>query len=309
MMPYRSTECTHLLLDESHSKVHPFGKQKRTDTNRAARASQRLGIRKPSPSRANAGPPKENVDMPTSSQPPSSEQDAQKGRNSGQAHRSRRWALGAIAVSAVGAGRLLPVFAQDEDDETTEAEDIEAPIQPNTVGELPTTGALRPGPIGMEPPALAPVQATQPTTIVIEQAGVDAEIETLHIVDGVMQNPTGPWVVSWYQETAELGSRGNVVLAGHINYWNVGDAVFANLADLTQGAEAVVSGEDNRPYRYAVEWVETFEVAELTSGTIQDVVGPTAESALTLITCGGEFDYASGEYLSRTVARALLIEE
>jgi hypothetical protein len=29
---------------------------------------------------------------------------------------------------------------------------------------------------------------------------------------------------------------------------------------------------------------------------------------LTLITCGGEFDYASGEYLSRRVVRASLVE-
>ncbi|MDP8909336.1 MAG: class F sortase, partial [Chloroflexota bacterium] len=121
-------------------------------------------------------------------------------------------------------------------------------------------------------------------------------------------NPTGPWVVSWYEETAQLGTRGNVVMAGHINYWNVGDAVFANLVELQQGAEVVVSGEDDRAYTYAVEWVETFEVAELTSGAIQEVVGPTPESVLTLITCGGEFDYVSGEYLSRTVARALLVE-
>jgi Sortase domain len=224
-----------------------------------------------------------------------------------RARHSRRWALAAIAVSAIGAGRLIPVIAQD-DDESTEDEDIEEPILPNTVGELPTTGALRPGPVGAEPPALGPVRAARPTTIVIEQAGIDAEVETLNIVDGVMQNPTGPWVVSWYEETAELGTRGNVVLAGHINYWNVGDAVFANLAELQSGTEVVLSGEDGRPYRYAVEWVETFEVAELTSGTLQEVVSPTPESVVTLITCGGEFDYASGEYLSRTVARALLVE-
>ncbi len=250
----------------------------------------------------------ENVDMPTSLLP----DDASRRSATAGDRRSRRWALGAIAVSALGAGRLLPTVAQDDGTATetaTETEtDVEAAIQPNTVGELPTTGASRPGPVGAEPPTLAPVRATRPSVIIIEQAGVDAEIETLHIVDGVMQNPTGPWVVSWYEETAQLGTRGNVVMAGHINYWNVGDAVFANLAELQQGAEVVVSGEDDRAYPYAVEWVETFEVAELTSGTIQEVVGPTPESALTLITCGGEFDYASGEYLSRTVARALLVE-
>lgn len=243
--------------------------------------------------------------MPTT--PPILTGDGDESR-AGSRRRTRRWALGFLAVSTIGASRVIPALAQDEDAEST-PKDEETSIQASTVGELPTTGALRPGPVGMEPPALASSQAARPVSIAIEQVSVDAEIETLHIVDGVMQNPTGPWVVSWYEETAELGERGNVVMAGHINYWNVGDAVFAQLAELQQGTEVVVSGEDDRSYTYAVEWVDTFEVEELTSGAIQDLVGRTPESALTLITCGGEFDYANGEYLSRTVARARLVEQ
>ncbi|MBA2277060.1 MAG: class F sortase [Chloroflexia bacterium] len=220
--------------------------------------------------------------------------------------RSRRWAIGILAAAAVGAGRLIPALAQDEEG-TPEAQ--ESSIQPSTVGELPTTGALRPGPVGMEPPAPASARAARPVSLQIEVVGVDAEVETLNIVDGVMQNPTGPWVVSWYEETSGLGVRGNVVMAGHIDYWNVGPAVFYELANLEGGTEVIVSGEDDRAYTYAVETVETYELAELTSGAIQELVGRTPESFLTLITCGGEFDYASGEYLSRTVARARLVEE
>ena len=224
--------------------------------------------------------------------------------------RTRRWALGVLGASLVGAARLVPTLAQEQGEgaaSTPEAE--EEAIQPSTVGELPTTGALRPGPVGMEPPAPASSQAATPASLQIEALGVDAEVETLNIVDGVMQNPTGPWVVSWYEETAGLGARGNVVMAGHIDYWNVGPAVFYELASLEPGAEVIVSGEDERTYTYAVEWVDTIELEELTSGAIQDLVGRTPDSVLTMITCGGEFDYASGEYLSRTVARAKLVEE
>ncbi len=46
----------------------------------------------------------------------------------------------------------------------------------------------------------------------------------------------------------------------------------------------------------------------MTSGTITELVGQTEDPKLTLITCGGEFDYASGEYLSRMVVRAGLVE-
>ena len=124
------------------------------------------------------------------------------------------------------------------------------------------------------------------------------------IVDGVMQDPTGPWIVSWYQETPKAGGDGNTVMAGHIDYWNVGPAVFYNISDLVDGDTIEVFGEDNRIYSYRVNWVREYHVDELTSDTIQEIVGPTTQRSLTLITCGGEFDYASGEYLSRTAVRA-----
>jgi hypothetical protein len=34
-----------------------------------------------------------------------------------------------------------------------------------------------------------------------------------------------------------------------------------------------------------------------------EIVAPTEEQVVTLFTCGGEFDYVNGEYLSRTVVR------
>nr|MBA2289420.1 SH3 domain-containing protein [Chloroflexia bacterium] len=61
-------------------------------------------------------------------------------------------------------------------------------------------------------------------------------------------------------------------------------------------------------YTYAVEWVQDYDVAELTPEAIRDIVGQTDYRALTLITCGGEFDPESGEYLSRTIVRARLID-
>ncbi|MEZ4495947.1 MAG: class F sortase [Thermomicrobiales bacterium] len=107
-------------------------------------------------------------------------------------------------------------------------------------------------------------------------------------------------------ETPKAGGDGNTVMAGHIDYWNVGPAVFYNISDLVDGDTIEVFGEDNRIYSYRVNWVREYHVDELTSDTIQEIVGPTTQRSLTLITCGGEFDYASGEYLSRTAVRPLL---
>ncbi len=175
-----------------------------------------------------------------------------------------------------------------------------APIVSTKTGEMPTTGGLRPGPIGLNP---APVLAVGvvPVAIKIENASVDAEVETIEIVDGKMQDPSGPWVVSWYKETAKLGEDSNAVMAGHLDYWDVGPAVFYNVGSLQPNDKIKVTGEDGDIYTYAVDWVKNYDSE---NAPIEDIVGPTDTESLTLITCGGPFDYQNGVYLQRTVVRS-----
>jgi LPXTG-site transpeptidase (sortase) family protein len=175
-----------------------------------------------------------------------------------------------------------------------------APIVPTKTGEMPTTGGLRPGPIGLNPPPVL-AAGVVPVAIKIENAGVDAEVETTDIVDGKMTDPSGPWVVSWYKETSKLGEDGNAVMAGHLDYWDVGPAVFYNVGSLQQNDIIQVTGEDGEQYDYAVEWVKNYDSE---NAPIEDIVGPTDNESLTLITCGGPFDYQNGVYLQRTVVRS-----
>jgi len=99
------------------------------------------------------------------------------------------------------------------------------------------------------------------------------------------------------------------VMAGHVDYWNVGPAVFYELprGTVSEGAEIVVIGGDGNEYTYVVEWQRLYDLEDLTTEIINDeIVGPTDGASLTLITCGGEFDPVTGEYLSRYVVRATL---
>jgi LPXTG-site transpeptidase (sortase) family protein len=177
------------------------------------------------------------------------------------------------------------------------------------VGEVPTTGGMRPGPVGAAPEKVR-TRGVEPIALTIEAVGIDAQVEVSDIVDGVMQDPRGPFVVSWYQETARPGEtdKGNVVMAGHVDYYTVGEAIFWTLKDIGEGDELVVTGADGSTFTYEFEWIESYPVAELTPETIQEIVGPTEEQVLTLITCGGTFDPVSGEYLERTVVRARLVD-
>jgi sortase (surface protein transpeptidase) len=221
--------------------------------------------------------------------------------------------IGLLIALALLLSLLLPLVgaaAQDseEDDATTEV-----------LAEVPTTGARRPGPVILaasriaapepEPePEPVQVEGVAPVALQVDSVGVDAPIELGAIVDGAMLDPSGPWVVSWYDQLGKVGEGGNVVMAGHVDYWNVGPAVFWSVRDLPAGDIIRVVGEDGKNYEYAVEWIERYDAAGLTPEVIQnDIVGDTGQETLTLITCGGEFDAATGQYNERWVVRANLI--
>jgi LPXTG-site transpeptidase (sortase) family protein len=183
-----------------------------------------------------------------------------------------------------------------------------APIDSKEQGEMPTTGGLRPGPLGNDPEPYR-VKGVVPIAIKIDKAQVDAQVETQEIIDGVMQNPSGPFVVSWYRETGRPGEADNIVMAGHLDYWDVGKAVFYNLGDLKKGDKIQVTGEDKKIYTYQVDWVKSYQIDDLNAKTLRKIVGQTDTEELTLITCTGTFDYNAGAYQSRMVVRASRVED
>jgi sortase (surface protein transpeptidase) len=209
-------------------------------------------------------------------------------------HRARPRARVGMALLVILALLTPAVPAMAQEDEITQK-----------VGEVPTTGAARPGPVNAQPPEIARRPGVVPIAIKIEKAQVDAQVEITEIIDGVMQNPTGPWVVSWYQETAKLGDLGNIVMSGHVDYWDVGPAVFWNLRDLQPKDRIEVTGENGKVFTYEVEWVKNYSAADAPIG---EIVGQTEVESLTLITCGGEFNYDTGEYLERMIVRATRVQ-
>ena len=212
---------------------------------------------------------------------------------------TRRHALAAAGLAAIGVSRR-PTLAQDTE-QVIATTSGSAPIVSTRTGEVPSTGVRRPGPFDQpalastRPPGLAPI------ALQVERAAIDAPIEALKVIDGAMPDPTGPWAVAWYENLASLGEGGNVVMAGHIDYWNVGPAVFYSIDDLAAGDEINIIAEDGQTFTYAVEWVRLYDADTM---PLDEVVGPTATESVTLITCGGTFDYATAQYLNRTVVRA-----
>jgi hypothetical protein len=143
-----------------------------------------------------------------------------------------------------------------------------------------------------------------PLALRIDAIGVDAVVEAGDVVGGALSEPSGPWVVRWYRETARPSERANMVIGGHVDYWNVGPAVFWRLGSLSPGAEIDVTDMANSQFIYVVSWLKTFSAADLTTQQLREIVGPTPFPSLTLITCAGAFDATTGRYPSRLVVRA-----
>jgi hypothetical protein len=209
--------------------------------------------------------------------------------------------VGVLVAIALLLSLLLPLagaYAQETDE----------PEGKIALAEVPTTGARRPGPVVLNGTRLAlpAPQGWAPVELQVDSIGLYAPIETGAIEGGIMKDPSGPWVVSWYEPLGLAGEGNNVVMAGHVDYWNTGPAIFWNIPALVPGDVIRLVGVDGEVMEYAVEWNQLYDVAtQLTAEVIQtQIVGDTGQESLTLITCGGEFNYDTGEYLQRRVVRA-----
>lgn len=166
------------------------------------------------------------------------------------------------------------------------------------------TGDLKAGPLGLnQTPTVANAQL--PVAMQIPEASVDANVEVRSMIDGVMQDPTDPYVISWYDFSALVGSDSNAVFAGHVNWYGVQYGVLYSMNSVQAGDEVDVVGENGDIFVYSVEYVDRVNVYDLTPDDLDNIIGPTGYGALTIITCGG--DWNGSEYLSRDVLRAKLI--
>jgi LPXTG-site transpeptidase (sortase) family protein len=139
--------------------------------------------------------------------------------------------------------------------------------------------------------------------LVIPSIGVDAPFTVKAVPSsGQMPNPNGPNDVAYYDFGGFAGMGGtpgvggNVVLAGHVDYINVGPAVFWDVRRLQVGDVIEIHMEDGSVARYQVEFNKHIPAEQAPWDAI---VAGTADESVTLITCTGEF--AAGHYDDRQI--------
>lgn len=166
---------------------------------------------------------------------------------------------------------------------------------------IPTTmaGVGEPSP----PPAAATATA-EPTVeskpspalqMVIPSIGIDSPVVEARIKDGNWEVPK--FVIGHLEGTAQPNEIGNAVYSGHVDSISSGN-VFANL-DKAKISDSIflITAAGKLEYRV----IET----KVVRNTDVQVVQPTPEPRITLITCTGTWDIATRDYSHRLVVVAI----
>lgn len=225
----------------------------------------------------------------------------------------RKRLLYALAIASLSAGIVLAVASlSGSDGDRRDGPPLAlgtplptlAPPATSTATRTPEPDEPTPTPTPQGDPRLAALDIAR---LVIPAIGVDAPIVVLGLLpDRTMPAPDNPFDVAWYTFSAKPGQIGNVVMSGHLDYINHGAAVFWDLNDLRPGDEIQLMMEDDTLVKYVVETVAEYDEA---TAPIQDIVGPTANEAITLITCSGSFDPTNLHYNRRLVVRGARVVE
>lgn len=166
---------------------------------------------------------------------------------------------------------------------------------PTAVADVPTVSAG----IDTQRP-----QAVPPVRLRIDALGIDMSVQPIGLAEnGAMALPANPADAAWYRYGAWPGSgQGSIVIAAHVDSLDYDIGPMARLPEAVPGTEIVVTTADGTDVVYLVAAGGLVVKSDVPWASVFDRTG---QSRLTIVTCGGEFDYERRTYLSNVIVTAL----
>ena len=168
-----------------------------------------------------------------------------------------------------------------------------------------------PAPVMSAPPAAvapvvpaAPVARSTPVRLRVAAIKLDVPLIELGInADHTVEVPSDYKQAGWYRLGPAPGENGSAVVLGHVDSY-LGPGVFFELSKMKAGDTVDVDLADGTATHFAVTSVATYPKDQFPT---ERVYAPHGGSKLQLVTCGGEFDTASRNYLSNVVVYTSLV--
>lgn len=152
----------------------------------------------------------------------------------------------------------------------------------------------------------------RPKRMQIPKLKIDAPIAILGLdqleKDGALPAPKRAEEVAWYDYSGRAGEANNGVYAGHVDWQGV-PAVFARIKELVNGDQIIMVGEGGTRFTYEVLGCDDIECHLPLSSRpdVDEFIGFSAFSHITMITCEGEWDRIKADYSHRRIVRARLV--
>jgi hypothetical protein len=142
-----------------------------------------------------------------------------------------------------------------------------------------------------------------PNHLTIPALKVAADVVPVKVTSGLFGVPTAITKVGWWPRGGTPGApRGTAVLDGHVDSATSGLGALWPLRSAEVGEQITLRLTSGNTVVYRVSGVRTYIKTALPASLF---VGPTGPPALVLITCGGAFDRATGQYSNNTVVYAV----
>jgi hypothetical protein len=137
-----------------------------------------------------------------------------------------------------------------------------------------------------------PLGASPPTRVDIGAVGITAPVGPLGLnPDGSLEVPSDFARAGWYTGRPTPGEAGPAVIVAHRSSRR-GPGAFWKLPGVQPGEQIVVTRADGKRVLFVVDRVEQHRKDAFPT---EAVYGPTSETALRVITCGGPFEPALGD--------------
>jgi sortase (surface protein transpeptidase) len=146
----------------------------------------------------------------------------------------------------------------------------------------------------------AGLPASTPTRLQVPAINLDANLVSVGLnADGALDVPPRD-TAGWYTGSPTPGEIGPSVIDGHVDSV-YGIAVFWFLKNLKPGDTISVTREDGRTVNFSVQKIASYDQSNFPTN---DVYGDINYAGLRLITCDGDFNYATRHYSNNLVVYA-----
>jgi len=176
-----------------------------------------------------------------------------------------------------------------------------APASPSGI---PEPGAMPSIPVHIGTLPTAARSTVVPVRVHIERLDVSATVVPTGLdSSGNVVIPSNVRTVGWYEYGPGLDANtGSMVIAGHVDNVAQGDGAFFHLRELKPGDTFTVSGTDGATRTFRVVAREEYPKATI---QLDRYFTTTGSFRVTLMTCGGSFDAATGHYRDNVAVTAV----